>query len=133
MHDNEFRSIAVLEEFAKELALPEELRRRVSCYIKATITHTIDSDDKDLKFCLDFDLEVLGREQAEYDVYASQIREEYGQYSEKEYASGRIAVLRKFMSRERLFFADEFHGRLERSARENLEREISRLKSNGTS
>lgn len=104
---------------------------RVSQYIKATISHTIDPEDEvdeDLKLCLDFDLEVLGREEAEYKMYASQIREEYGHFSELEYREGRVTVLEKFLGRERLFFTDEFYDKFEERARDNLQTEIEELR-----
>jgi predicted metal-dependent HD superfamily phosphohydrolase len=132
-HDNELQSIVVFQVFANELNLPEDLHGKVSRYIKATISHSLDSeDDSDMKLCLDFDLEVLGREPSEYEVYASQIREEYSQYGDKEYTLGRIGVLQKFLARKRLFFSDKYHGRLEERARRNLEREILKLRSNET-
>ncbi|KAE8454686.1 hypothetical protein EG329_000309 [Mollisiaceae sp. DMI_Dod_QoI] len=126
-HDNELQSIAIFEDFAREVNISEDIRNTVSHYIEATITHTMNyQDDTDLKLCLDYDLEVLGRDSAQYRLYASQIRDEYSEFSEQKYASGRIAVLEKFLARDRLFFT-EFYKELEECARENLRGEITDL------
>ena len=42
-------------------------------------------------------MEALGRGEKGYEVYARQIREEYGHFSEFEYAKGRLDVLEKFL------------------------------------
>ncbi|CZR63146.1 uncharacterized protein PAC_13043 [Phialocephala subalpina] len=130
-HDNELQSIVVFETFADELSIPQDMHKTVDRYIKATISHTIDPSDEpdeDLKLCLDFDLEVLSREEAEYRLYSSQIREEYRHFGEQEYAEGRVAVLEKFLGRERLFFTDEFYEKFEERARRNLQFEIKELR-----
>lgn len=98
-HDNEVQSVKVFQAFADELNLGEPLRSHVSHYIEATITHSLtaeDEDDQDLRFFLDFDLEVLGRSPSDYALYASQIRQEYGHFADAEYASGRVGVLESF-------------------------------------
>lgn len=130
-HDNELQSIKVFERLAQELNIQEPLRNQVSHYIKATITHSLspgDEQDSDLKHFLDFDLEVLAREPADYAVYASQIRKEYGHFSDEEHASGRVGVLKKFLRREEVFFSEGFYGNFEERARKNLKEEIAALK-----
>ena len=100
-------------------------------YIEATITHSLspqDGEDGDLRLFLDFDLEVLSRDAREYEEYSKQIREEYSNYNEAEYAKGRFAVLEKFLKRERLYFSDEFYREFEEAARRNLKMEIGVLK-----
>lgn len=129
-HDNELQSVSIFKDFAAEVNIAEDLQAIVDHYIKATITHTLEATDEidhDLKLCLDFDLEVLGREIAEYTLYSSQIREEYSYFSDQEYASGRVAVLRTFLDRERLFFTDSFYNDFEQRARKNLQTEIELL------
>jgi predicted metal-dependent HD superfamily phosphohydrolase len=107
------------------------LRSHVSHYIEATITHSLaarDEDGQDLKSFLDFDLEVLGRNPLDYALYATQIRKEYGHFSDTDYAIRRLCVLGKFLGRQRLFFSDSFHAACEARARQNLEGEIAKLK-----
>jgi predicted metal-dependent HD superfamily phosphohydrolase len=128
---NEEQSIVHFSVFAEELALPQPLISTVKTYIAATISHRIppgDEDDGDLKLFLDFDLEVLGRERSEYDVYRKQVRKEYSQFDDQQFGRGRIAVLQKFLDRERLYFSDTFYERCEARAKENLKWEIGVLK-----
>lgn len=120
--------------FAEELCLPPSIVSTVKKYISATIKHEIDrwsEEDGDLKLFLDFDLEVLGRERGEYQAYMRQIRKEYGQFSDEQYAWGRKAVLEKFLERGRLYFSDVFLDRCESRARENLTWEVAMLKGSG--
>jgi predicted metal-dependent HD superfamily phosphohydrolase len=130
-HDNELQSIKVFQTFAHELNISKSLQDRVSSYIEATITHSLGLDnenDYDLKHFLDFDLEVLAREPAEYALYSAQIRKEYAHFTDDEYVSGRLGVLQKFLGRKRLFFSDVFYENCEVRARNNLETEIVELK-----
>ena len=132
---NEEQSIVHFEVFATELNLPEQLVMTVKRYIKATIKHELDGEedenDSDLKLFLDFDLEVLGRETAEYKLYSTQIRKEYSHFVDEQYGCGRREVLGKFLQRERLFFSDGFYERFEGRARQNLQWEIGVLKGYG--
>ncbi|KAG9288654.1 hypothetical protein G9A89_006755 [Geosiphon pyriformis] len=115
---------------------------KVSLYISATIRHEMvkvpktlflarkPDFEKDIELFLDLDLEVLSWDAADYDKYSEQIRQEYIQYSYKDFAAGRVNILEKFLKRERIYFSDEFYSRrgCETRARENLTREIQRLK-----
>lgn len=129
--DNELESINCFKEFAAETSLPESITTRVSEYIECTITHTLPVNDgeadNDLLLFLDFDLEVLSRTEADYALYAAQIRQEYSHFSEGDYCAGRIKVLEKFLERARLYFSDAFHELHEGTARENLKHEIGLL------
>lgn len=129
-HDNELQSIAVFRTFAAELKLPPNVKEKVCHYIEASIAHTLspeDEGDEDLKLFLDLDLEVLGRAKEEYEVYARQIREEYGHFNQQDYAKGRLGVLEKFLGRERLYFTESVGAELEEQARWNLGAEIEGL------
>lgn len=130
-HDNEVRSVRVFQTFANEFHVEETLYNCVCHYIEATITHSIATlyeDDQSLKLFLDFDLEVLARDPPDYALYAAQIRQEYGYFSNVDYALGRVGVLEKFLGRERLFFSDGFSTTFEERARDNLRMEIAELK-----
>lgn len=63
----------------------------------------------------------------EYDMYAEQIRREYSHYTEEEYCRGRIAVLQRFLKRERLYFTDQYYEKYEAIARRNIQGEINSL------
>jgi predicted metal-dependent HD superfamily phosphohydrolase len=129
--DNEIQSIECFKAFASEAGLPRELISKVSKYIERTITHTLPSDDRevdgDLKLFLDFDLEVLSRGSADYELYAAQIRKEYSHFSEADYCKGRVKVLEAFLCRDRLYFSDPYFRQKETRTRENIEGEIKLL------
>lgn len=130
-HDNELRSVSVFRTFAAELDLDESVIETAGHYIEATTTHSLkegDEGDENLKLFLDFDLEVLGRGGEEYEVYARQIREEYGHFTEFAYVKRRLGVLEKFLGRERLYFSELLGEMLEVTARKNLRVEIAGLK-----
>lgn len=60
--DNELKSIAIFREFVKDVSLSSARVDKVCSYIERTNTHTLveeSCDDKDLRYFLDFDLEVL--------------------------------------------------------------------------
>jgi len=129
--DNELESVKCFQEFANEINLPQSTRLRVSEYIERTITHTLPIKDRkvdsDLRFFLDFDLEVLSRNSTDYAVYADQIRQEYSYFADSDYCIRRIKVLKTFLDRECLYFSDAFHKMYEETARGNLKGEIEML------
>ena len=129
--DNERESVRVFEEFAASVGLAKRMARKVVGFIERTVTHTLPGGEGegegDLELFLDFDLEVLARPNEEYEVYARQIREEYGYYEEDEYRKGRVGVLRGFLERERLYLSEKFYVEKEEAARRNLRAEIERL------
>lgn len=81
----------------------------------------------DAKYFLDADLAILGSEPSVYKEYTSGIRREFYWYSDSEYATGRSAILRGFLERDRLFFTDHFHKLFEKKARTNIIKEINNL------
>ncbi|KAF8919887.1 hypothetical protein CPB85DRAFT_1275836 [Mucidula mucida] len=123
--------LASIELFKKLDHVPSPQREKVCRFIAGTITHSLPfdcaEDDSDLKYFLDFDLEVLSRNRVLYERYAEEIRKEYIHYSPEQYCAGRIQVLQKFLMRPRLYFTDIFHKTKEQAARENLEWEIEWL------
>ncbi|KAK0486853.1 hypothetical protein EDD18DRAFT_651165 [Armillaria luteobubalina] len=132
--NNEILSVKMFERFATDKSLPAEKTSKVSRYIERTITHTLpeeaeEGNSLDLHFFLDFDLEVLSRAPDVYRVYASQIRKEYSHVPMHDYRAGRIAVLQKFLARERIYFSQVFHTRHEAAARRNVQQEINDLTS----
>ncbi|SJL01882.1 uncharacterized protein ARMOST_05206 [Armillaria ostoyae] len=130
--NNEILSMKMFEMFATDKDLPAEQTSKVSRYIERTITHTLpeeaeEGNSSDLHFFLDFDLEVLSRPPDAYRAYASQIRKEYLHVPMHDYRAGRIAVLQKFLAKERIYFSQVFHTKCEAAARRNLQQEIHDL------
>eukprot|EP01127_Copromyxa_protea_P010424 TRINITY_DN2538_c0_g1_i8.p1 TRINITY_DN2538_c0_g1~~TRINITY_DN2538_c0_g1_i8.p1 ORF type:complete len:223 (+),score=41.37 TRINITY_DN2538_c0_g1_i8:53-670(+) len=128
--DNEEKSAALWDEFAKEVGIGGDVATTVHDYIIATKTHKIDPNesDQDLKFFLDFDLAILGKPESGYDRYASQIRQEYIHVPDETYTVGRAAVL-DHLRQGTLFFTEEFKELFEEKAKANISREIASLKS----
>ncbi|EGG21290.1 putative HD phosphohydrolase family protein [Cavenderia fasciculata] len=128
--DNEDKSVEMFKEFALETKLESKMSDLVSEMIDATKHHTkvqsginIDQD-----YFLDFDLSVLGRAPKEYTEYSYNIRREYIHVPEDQYRSGRIAVLKRFISSGRYMYkTKEFQDRFTDNAINNLNQEIDRL------
>lgn len=133
-NDNETQSIELFKLFAGDAELPQETIEYVSAFISATITHSLDvsltplKNGEDLKLFLDFDLEVLSREECQYKAYADQIRMEYNHVSQREYCIGRTKVLSSFLDRDRIYFSDIFHDTCEINARRNVRNELKTLR-----
>jgi predicted metal-dependent HD superfamily phosphohydrolase len=130
--ENEAESVIEFEAFAKQVGLDEGTRAKSARLIDATVKHqipidVIPSERSDLSFFLDFDLEVLARDWERYSVYAQEIRAEYSCYNDEEYRNGRIRVLKSFLTRERLFFSEEYFLAGEEAARQNMAKEIKML------
>ncbi len=133
-NDNELESIKCFQNFAREIRLEDTLSSRVSGYIERTITHTLPAvdisvDDSDLKLFLDFDLDVLSRDEEQYLLYAEKIRAEYSHVESNAYCIGRTQVLRSFLNRNHLYFTESLRVGREEKARKNLQQEISALES----
>ena len=73
---------------------------------------------------LDADLSILGTSPDNYWKYARAIRNEYNWLTERDYRRGRKQVITTFLSREKIYYTNYFHERLERQARANLKAEI---------
>ncbi len=130
--DNEARSAALL---LSELAgiLPDSSLERAETLILATAGHRLPSTEdhilvSDCAFFLDMDLSIIGTDAATFESYEAAIRREYAFVPSDDYRTGRSAILRDFLERDRLYFTEYFHNRLDRQARLNLARSIARLK-----
>jgi predicted metal-dependent HD superfamily phosphohydrolase len=77
---------------------------------------------------LDSDLWVLGAPLARFDEYCRQVREEYADVPAAAYASARSKVLRPFLVRPHVYRTAHARGSWEPAARENLARELTRLR-----
>ncbi|PPQ80326.1 hypothetical protein CVT25_003610 [Psilocybe cyanescens] len=130
--DNEKESIKCFQQFAHEIELSDSLSSRVADYIERTITHTMPTPedsmvDTDLKLFLDFDLEVLSRDDEQYAQYSKQIQAEYTHMEPNDYYAGRAQILRRFLDRDRIYFSELFYRGWEQKARANIKQEIDAL------
>jgi predicted metal-dependent HD superfamily phosphohydrolase len=125
--DNEEQSAARWRVDAQRLGLGPEQTEQVSILIMATKKHQPANDSFDMQLFLDADLAVLGSDRFRYRRYLVAIRREYAHVAENAYREGRIAVLKKFLTRAQLYFSECARERHETQARKNLEAEIRML------
>jgi len=101
---------------------------RACTAIEATIRHLLpDGDCPDAALLLDIDLSILGADEATFAVYDRAIRAEYAHVAGPDYRTGRAAILRRFLDRDRLYLTDWGAGRWEQAGRANLAAAIARL------
>ena len=111
-----------------KLGSEKEIRDKIIEYILATKDHfSVETGDQDLKFFLDFDLDILSSESDVYQQYAVDIRKEYAAIPDVMYKQGRLLFLTKALQLPHLFFTEEFRQK-ESKAKENLQWEAEQLK-----
>lgn len=125
--DNENRSAEFAANILRGLMAPEPVVARVAGLVLATKHHEADPSDSDALLFVDADLAILGAPAEQYDRYSSAIRDEYAWVEEERYRTGRREVLERFLAREKIYGTPSIHERYEASARENIERELSKL------
>ncbi len=130
-NDNENASKLLFLDFCRDIKADANVSKRVCGLIDATTSHELPSpstpeERESAAFFLDCDLHILSTDNHVYDKYADNIRLEYSHYNDESYRKGRIAVLQKLLSREKLYFSQ---GRTaaESTARANMQREITTL------
>ncbi len=125
--DNEERS-AQMAEYRLDGYLPGGEVEQIGNYIRATAHHRSNGSDHDLSLLLDADIKILGADEQTFAVYEHDIHEEFRpHYTDLEYTMGRLAVLRDFQTRSRLFITDTAFGEFESRARTNLTNTIADL------
>jgi predicted metal-dependent HD superfamily phosphohydrolase len=126
--DNEEESAAWARELLTPLGLPSSVLDRLGQLIHATAHFTpAEAPDSDTAALLDADLAILGAAPERYLRYSNDIRREYLWVPEAEYRSGRIAVLRRFLARSRIYHHEITFNEREEQARRNLLGEIRLL------
>jgi len=127
--DNEIKS-AMMSRINLEFYFRDNLEIREMAKYLARLIRVTDHKksefalDDNMKALLDIDLSILGSEPRKYLTYSKQIRKEYAHVPHNAYNEGRIAVLKSFLNRERIY---HFLLELEGPARKNIQNEIVRL------
>ncbi|ATC63941.1 hypothetical protein CMV30_08235 [Nibricoccus aquaticus] len=129
---NEESSAALARQFLHELGADDSLTQQVHALILATKTHTTppladSSLATDAALLIDIDLAILGQPPAAFDLYETQIRQEYAWATPANFAKRRSEILRHFLARPRLYTTDFFFTHLEPQARTNLTRSLQKL------
>lgn len=127
--DNEERSAALAHRSITAAGGPESLAAVVRSLILATRTHD-HLVAVDAPWMIDIDLCIFGKAEAEFDAYEAKIRAEYSWVEEREFRVRRAAILERFLSRPVLYATPPFRAKYEDSARTNLLRSITQLRSN---
>ena len=124
--DNEVASINITTTTLQCWPLSSLTLREITRLIHITKSHRANPLDELGHVFLDTDLAILSRDRAHYQRYAAQIRAEYAWVDEAAYRSGRIQVLKSFLTRPQIYFTRQFASR-EEQARQNLSWEIRQL------
>lgn len=124
--NNEEKSADFAYEVLRQTSMPTEQINKIVAYIHATKTHVSDGDT-DLDLFLDFDLSILGADEAIYEVYRRQIREEFHSFPSFIYNRGRKKAMRTLMEKGYIYKTDEFRRLYEAKARQNIQRELDTL------
>jgi len=124
--NNELKSAELAVKRLKAIQLNDENIKDCYDLIIATKAHSL-SDNPDTNYFTDADLSILGSGADEYLIYTQQIRKEYNIYPTIVYNPGRKKVLQHFLSMHSIFKTDYFYNLYEKTARNNLQAELSRL------
>jgi predicted metal-dependent HD superfamily phosphohydrolase len=123
--DNEAASIAWFLDATSSWLDPRSATA-ITRLIEATDFRLPLSDDPDSRLMVDIDLAILSASQDSYDDYCQAIRREYAHVSDEAFREGRAKVMAGFLERP-IYRTEWFIGREER-ARENIVRELGRLR-----
>lgn len=126
--DNELKSAEAAREVMQQLGFSAARLERAFQLIMITKSHELENaDDTDAQWMVDFDLEVLSREWAAYELYTEQIRKEYWMYPTLMYRKGRRDAMKHFLDRDFIYQTAVYREEKEGRARENILREIEVL------
>ncbi|MGL6234814.1 MAG: HD domain-containing protein [Segniliparus sp.] len=124
---NEADNEASSAELASQTLGPGALAQEVARLVLLTAGHQVQPGDANGAALCDADLAVLGGEPHKYQAYAEAVRAEYAHVPEPLYHRGRADVLRSLLGHSAIFRTAYGAERWEKSARRNLEAEITAL------
>jgi predicted metal-dependent HD superfamily phosphohydrolase len=121
--DNELRSADWAVQELGVIGATTQVQARVHSLIMAT-RHNATPSDADQQLLVDIDLAILGATPARFSEYDRQVRAEYSWVPGLLYRIKRKAVLKHFLTRDRLYSTSHFRDRYEQQARLNLQAAI---------
>lgn len=124
--DNERRSAEWAEKVIRQSGLNKVVIEKVSELILAT-RHRVDIQDPDAQLMADVDLSILGADPESFWQYEANIRKEYAWVPENLFRSRRTEVLRSFLSRQSIYYREQYRGMFEEKARSNLKQAVEKL------
>ena len=110
-----------------ERALPPELAGEVARLVRMTAAHRPGDNDTAGRLLSDADLAILAAGPERYAEYVADVRREYADVPDDDFARGRAAVLRDLLAKPTLFHTAAARRRWEARARANVTAELSRL------
>lgn len=119
--DNEEKSAAIALHVAKEARLPAALGEKVANLILVT-KHNQTPLNFDAALVMDIDLSGFGKPWEEFERNTRLIRQEYQWVSDRDFAVGRMAILKVFLERPSVYLTVFFREKYEAQARQNLQR-----------
>ncbi len=125
-HDNEEQSARWAVQVAQDLGLSPDIAERLRSLILAT-RHDAIPQTSNAKILVDIDLAILGASEERFDLYETQVRQEYCWVPENEFCIARRQILNRFLARPVLYNTTYFQERFELQARANLLRSIANL------
>jgi len=126
--DSEAQSAEWFANCAREAELPKPLVAEVHRLILITQHKALPQTPAE-QLLVDVDLSILGADETAFAEYERQIRAEYAWVPEKDFCSGRAAVLEQFLQRQCIYHTEYFSQSYEAKARENLEAASKRWRS----
>lgn len=123
---NEERSANWMAKFGISVGMAPEKISRISTCIMAT-RHLAPSRGGDCGLVVDIDLAILGATQSRYDEFERDVRTEYRWVPKSIYNPKRVAILKSFLGRPRIYHWQPMFDRFERNARMNVTRAIHAL------
>jgi predicted metal-dependent HD superfamily phosphohydrolase len=123
--DDEERSARLAEQELDGIPVTAEVARLV----RLTRTHRPGPDDLPGQVLCDADLAILAAGPERYAQYVEGVRAEYAHVTDADFAAGRAAVLEDLLAKRSLFHTAAARERWEQRARENVERELTALRS----
>lgn len=124
---NEKDSDNLATSFLTENNVTTKIIQTVEQLILATAAHSQKTTVSDAEWFLDADLAILAAEPEIYNKYVLAIREEYSQFSDTEFRSGRQRFLRSILETPILYRSTILRERFETAARINLRNELAKL------
>ncbi|MFT4108584.1 DUF4031 domain-containing protein [Propionicimonas sp.] len=117
---DEEASARLAETLLPASGLPGDEVDEVARLVRLTAGHAPEPDDAAGIQVVDADLSILGQLPGRYHVYARDVRLEYPQYSDQEFASGRLRVLDTLLARTPLYASPAAQAAWSAQAAQNL-------------
>lgn len=129
---SEEQSAALARKSCARMGIADPVARRIASMVRATKNHQLPVEDpdvheRDAATLFDVDLAILGADPVRYARYERDVRLEYGWVPEGLYRSKRAKILRAFSARPSIYRTSPLHDRLEKRARENIDRAVIEL------